>query len=60
MEFDDKEGRKDTIIEAPEVERPYEIGEIKLDLVDDNLYITVENGILTYDINTHEPLWLVL
>ncbi|MDO6750044.1 hypothetical protein Q4563_22580, partial [Gilvimarinus sp. 1_MG-2023] len=56
VEFDDQEGKKETIIEAPEVEEPYEIGEIKLDLVDDLLYITVENGILTYDINSHEQL----
>ncbi len=59
VEFDDQEGRKETIIEAPEVEQPYDIGEIKLDLVHDNLYITVENGILTYDMNSHEPLWSV-
>ena len=59
VEFDDQEGKKETIIEAPEVEEPYEIGEIKLDLVDDLLYITVENGILTYDINSHEQLWSV-
>lgn len=57
VEFDDLEGKKDTLIETPQVQGPYNVHDINLELLNDIFYIKFESGVLAYDKASQEQLW---
>lgn len=59
VEFDDLEGKREELIEAPAIDYPYEEYRITIELINDIFYIYFESGIFAFDANNYEHLWTV-